>query len=223
MSPNGEKVSGVIEGFNELDAVARIKENYSIVVKVTEVGDKPSLMNMQLGKPKLDDKAFTMMCSQFAIIINAGIPIARTVQLIAAKTSNKHLKAMLEKVATDVEAGRSLASSFEDHGSDLLPSTFVETIRAGEESGNLDKAFETIYEHFDKMSKMKAKVRGALAYPLFVLVIAIVVIIVLMVKVVPTFMAIFDSYDSELPAITQSLVALSNFFTKYWPVMAGSR
>lgn len=221
MSPNGEKVSGVIEGFNELDAVARIKENYSIVVKVTEVGDKPSLMNMQIGKPKLDDKAFTMMCSQFAIIINAGIPIARTVQLIAAKTSNKHLKAMLEKVATDVEAGRSLASSFEDHGSDLLPSTFVETIRAGEESGNLDKAFETIYEHFDKMSKMKAKVRGALAYPMFVLVIAVVVIIVLMVKVVPTFMAIFDSYDSELPAITQSLVALSNFFTKYWPVMAG--
>ena len=125
MSPNGEKVSGVIEGFNELDAVARIKENYSIVVKVTEVGDKPSLMNMQIGKPKLDDKAFTMMCSQFAIIINAGIPIARTVQLIAAKTSNKHLKAMLEKVATDVEAGRSLASSFEDHGSDLLPSTIV--------------------------------------------------------------------------------------------------
>jgi type IV pilus assembly protein PilC len=115
-----------------------------------------------------------------------------------------------------VESGRGLAASFADHGAKFLPSTFIETIRAGEESGNLDKAFETVHEHFDKMNKMRAKVRGALAYPVFVMVIAVVVVIVLMVKVVPTFTEIFETYDSELPFVTQLLINISNFFRKGW-------
>ena len=92
---------------------------------------------------------------------------------------------------------------------------FIETIRAGEESGNLSKAFETMYQHYDKQVKMRAKVRNALIYPVFVLALAVVVVIVLMVKVVPTFMDIFASYDAELPLITQSLILISNFFRKY--------
>ncbi|MFR2214327.1 MAG: type II secretion system F family protein [Ruminococcus sp.] len=83
------------------------------------------------------------------------------------------------------------------------------------ESGNLSKAFETMYQHYDKQVKMRAKVRNALIYPVFVLALAVVVVIVLMVKVVPTFMDIFASYDAELPLITQSLILISNFFRKY--------
>ncbi|MFR8313242.1 MAG: type II secretion system F family protein [Ruminococcus sp.] len=89
-----------------------------------------------------------------------------------------------EKVAEDVEAGRSVAASFQERGGKLLPAVFIETIRAGEESGNLSKAFETMYQHYDKQVKMRAKVRNALIYPVFVLALAVVVVIVLMVKVV---------------------------------------
>ncbi len=126
---------------------------------------------------------------------------------------------MLRKVAADVEAGRSISSSFEEHGDKLLPPTFIETIRSGEESGNLDKSFETMYQHFDKQTKMRNKVRSALAYPAFVLVIAVAVVIVLMVKVVPTFTAIFDSYGAELPLITRMLIGISDFFRKYYLIM----
>ena len=205
-----------MEGYNELDAVDRIKQTYKILLEISEVKEKTGLMNMEIGGNRLNAKAFTVMCSQFAIIVSAGIPIARTVQLIADKTTDKTLKKMLQKVAEDVESGRGLAASFADHGEKILPSTFIETIRAGEESGNLDKAFETVYEHFDKLNKMRAKVRGALAYPIFVLVIAIVVVIVLMVKVVPTFTEIFESYDAQLPLVTRILISISNFFKKAW-------
>lgn len=214
-------MSGVVEGYNELDAVDKIKQTCTIVTKLTEVNpDKQSLLNMEIGGSRLNSKAFTVMCSQFAIILRAGIPIARTVHLIADKTSNKPLKKMLKKTAEDVEAGRSLAQSFAEHGEKLLPTTFIETIRAGEESGNLDKSFETMYRHYDKQTKMKGKVKSALSYPIFVLIIAVAVVIVLMVKVVPTFTAIFDSYGSELPAITRLLIAISNFFRKYTIWMA---
>lgn len=215
LSPNGEKVSGVIEGYNELDAVERIKQTCSVILKISEVKEKDGFFSKDIGGNKLNAKAFTVMCSQFAIILKAGIPIARTVQLIADKTTDKPLKKMLQQVADDVEAGRSLAASFEERGNKLLPSTFVETVHAGEETGNIDKSFETIYAHFDKQTKMRAKVRGALAYPTFVMVIAVIVVIVLMVKVVPTFMDIFDSVDGQLPLPTRMLIGISNFFRDY--------
>ena len=204
-----------MEGFDELDAVDHIKQTCSIVLKLKEIDpDKPGLLNMEIGDSKLNSKAFTVMCSQFSIILRAGIPIARTVHLIADKTTDKPLKKMLMKIAKDVEAGRSLAASFAEHGGKLLPTTFIETIRAGEESGNLDRSFDTMYRHYDKQTKMRGKVRGALSYPIFVLIIAVAVVVVLMVKVVPTFTSIFESYGSELPAITRLLIGISNFFRK---------
>jgi len=222
LSHNGQKVNGVIEAFNEMDAVDRIKQNHSVIIKMTPTkGEGEGFFNMEIGGNKLNNKAFIVMCSQFAIILGAGIPIGRTVQLIAQKTTDKPLKRMLTHVAEDVEAGRSISSSFAERGEKLLPSTFVETIAAGEQSGNLDKAFQTVHEHFDKQAKMAAKVKSALAYPVFVLFIAIAVVVVLMVKVVPTFIAIFDSYDAELPLPTRMLIAISNFFVKWWmPMLA---
>ena len=216
ISKDGVKVSGVVEGFNEFDAVDRIKQDCDIVLKLTEVEEKkPGLLSMEIGGNRLNAKAFSLMCAQFSIILQSGIPIGRTVRLIGDKMTDKKLKGILNKVAEDVEAGRSVATSFQERGGKLLPAVFIETIRAGEESGNLSKAFETMYQHYDKQVKMRAKVRNALIYPVFVLALAVVVIIVLMVKVVPTFMDIFASYDAELPLITQSLILISNFFRKY--------
>ena len=222
ISKSGARVNGVIEGYNEMDAIDRIKAECDVVLKVTPVEEgKESFLTMEIGGNKLNSKQFTVMCSQFAIILKSGIPIARAVNLVYEKTTDKALKKLLKKVSTDVEGGRSLAASFEENGAGLLPQTFVESIRAGEESGNLDTAFESMYEHFDKQTKIGAKVKGALMYPAFVLALGIVVIIVMMVKVIPTFIQIFDGLDAELPAITVSLIVLSGFFQKYWGLLLG--
>lgn len=217
ISKSGTTVSGVIEAYNELEAVAQIKETCNVVLKIEEFDeDKTGILNMELDANKLNAKAFTLMCSQFAIILKSGISVGRAVQLIGQKTTDKKLKRLLREVGTDVEGGRSLAASFEAHGEKFLPVTFIETVRAGEESGDLGNAFETVYQHFDKQVKVKAKVRQALIYPIFVIIIAIIVVIVLMVKVVPTFTSIFDSYGAEIPGITRALIDISNFFSQAW-------
>ena len=219
-SRNGVKVTGVVEGFNEFDAVDKIKRDCDIILHLTEVKEKKqTILNMDLGGNKINPKAFSLMCAQFSIILDSGIPIGRTVRLIAEKITDKKLKEILKQVGDDVEAGRSISGSFEERGGNLMPSVFVETIRAGEKSGNLAKAFDTMYQHYDKQIKMRAKVRSALIYPTFVLSLAVIVVIVLMVKVVPTFIDIFASYGSELPLITRSLIWISNFFRKYILVM----
>ena len=188
---------------------------------MTEVRNRDGLLSRDIGGSRINMKAFTVMCSQFAIILRAGIPIARTVHLIADKTTDKVLKRILTQVADDVEAGRSISASFEERGGKLLPPTFVDTIRAGEETGSIDTAFGTMHRHLDKQTRMGARVRGALAYPVFVLFIAVIVVIVIMVKVVPTFTAIFDSYGAELPGITKALIAISHFFSRWWMVLLG--
>lgn len=188
---------------------------------MTEVRNREGLLSRDIGGSRINMKAFTVMCSQFAIILRAGIPIARTVHLIADKTTDKVLKRILTQVAEDVEAGRSISASFEERGGKLLPPTFVDTIRAGEETGSIDTAFGTMHRHLDKQTRMGARVRGALAYPVFVLFIAVIVVIVIMVKVVPTFTAIFDSYGAELPGITKALIAISHFFSRWWMVLLG--
>ena len=215
LSRSGERVNGIIEGYNELDAAARVKETCSVILKIKPIEEKQEevgFLNMDIGGNRLNKKAFIVMCSQFSIILRAGVPIVRTVQLIGDKTADKPLKKMLRKVAVDVEGGRSLSSAFEEHGSKLLPVTFIETIRAGEESGNLDRSFDTMYRHYDKQMKIGNKVKSAMSYPLFVLMIAVVVVIVLMVKVIPSFMQFFEESDAELPMATQVLIGISDFF-----------
>ena len=212
-SAAGQEFEGMIEAFDQMDATGKLRSQYDIIVSVKEVkaADKPGFLSIDIGGKKLDSKAFTMMCSQFSTILSAGIPIARAVKLIEAKTANKLLKRLLGEVASDVEAGRTLSASFEEHGKEFLPATFVETLRAGEEAGNVAESFESIYKHFDKQTKMGAKVRSAMTYPVFVLIVAVIVVIVLMVKVVPTFTSIFAEQGEQLPLMTRMLISISDF------------
>lgn len=216
ITKNGKRISGVLDAANEMEAASKIRESCDVILKLQVVGEggveeKGGIMAMEIGN-KVDLKAFTVVCNQFAIIMKSGLPVARSVQLIADKTADKSLKKMLNRVASDVESGKTLADSFEEHGKKKLPNTFIETIRAGEESGNLANAFQSMASHFDKQIKTKAKIRSAVSYPIFVLVIAVAVVIVLMVAVVPTFSSIFEANGGEIPGVTKFLINLSNFF-----------
>jgi len=218
ISRDGAKVSGVVEAFDEYAAVARIKETCSVVTGIVRVQDRAEgQKDWTLGK--ISEKSLAVMCSQFAIILSAGLPIVRTVELIADQTSDKALKRILQQAASDVAAGFGLAQSFENKGKNL-PATFIETVRSGEESGTLDTAFEKLHAYYDKSSKLRGKVTAAMTYPLFTIVVAIAVIAVIMVKAVPTFVSSFASMGIALPAPTRALIAMSGFFTRYWALLA---
>ena len=211
ISRDGQRVTGVIEGFNEFDAAERIRKTCDIVLKLTPVIDRDEeggFWSREIGSARPDARALTLMCSQFAIILRAGVPIGRAVQLIGEKTTDRQLKKILRGVAQDVQAGRSLSGSFTERGENKLPPTFIETIRAGEESGNLDRSFESMSRHYEKQTRIMGKVRGAMIYPAFVLMIAVAVVAVLMVKVVPTFTATFQDLGAELPGMTALFLVL---------------
>lgn len=214
ISLDGASVSGVMEAYDEYAAMDRIKETCAVVTRISEVkriGEGGELF----GPPKIAHKVLAMASSQFSIILTAGLPIVRAVELIAAQTSDRAMRRILQAVAADVAAGHSLAQSFENKGGGQLPSTFIETMRAGEDSGTLDRAFAKLSAYYDKSAKIKAKVISAMAYPIFLCVVAVIVVMIIMVKAVPVFVGLFEGMGAQLPLPTRILIAASNFFTKY--------
>ena len=218
ISKDGAKVSGVIEAFDEFAAVASIKETCSVVTKIQAVEQK-GLLTRDVFTPKIKERDLAVMCSQFAIILGAGLPMVRAVELIARQTEDRRLKELLDQVAGDVAGGVSLAHSFETRSS-VLPVTFVETVRAGEVSGTLDSSFRRLHAYYDRASKLKGKVQAAMAYPIFTMIVAVIVVAIIMVKAVPTFVTSFSEMGTALPWPTRILIAASSFCSAWWPVMA---
>ena len=134
MTAAGERVDGVVEAFDEIEAMERAREQCRIVQSVKPVREGKNLLTMDITKPKAKQKNLAIMCAQFATILNAGLAISRATSLVAEQTNDKYLKRVLSEVAEDVSAGHGLAESFQNKGENL-PRVFIETVRAGEESG----------------------------------------------------------------------------------------
>ena len=219
ISRSGAEISGVIKAADAGEASIKINDSIGTVTSLTEVREKSGLMTEINPPKKLKDKELSLVCKQFSIILTAGLPIVRTVELVAGQTENEKLKELLEAVAEDITEGHSLAASFALRGEEL-PATFIETIRAGEESGSLESAFAKLSAYFEKRGKTRDKVKSALAYPVFVLVIAAVVIAIIMIYAVPTFTDVFLELGIDLPLPTKALIGFSNFMTKYFIFIA---
>lgn len=213
ISKSGAQVTGVVEAYNEYEAVFKIKETHPIVTKLETV--VPSVGSSAMLTPAaIKHKSLAMVCSQFAIILSAGLPLVRAVELVAEQTDDKALKRILRQASADVSSGYSLAQSFESNGK-ALPVTFIETIRAGEESGTLEECFKKLQVYYEKSAKIKAKIISSMIYPAFLLATAIIVITVIMLVTVPMFTKMFASMKTELPFATKILIMISDFMTKY--------
>ena len=222
LTPEGAKVNGVVDAVDEYAAVSRIKTQYPVVIKIDPVvkNEKLAFLSQDINK-KVDPKALSVMCSQFSIMLQSGMNIAVCMEMIANQTEDKKLSTMLHESALDVSHGASVAASFEKN-CEGLPVTFIETIRAGEMSGTLENSFKTLEAYYSKSYQLAQKVRSALTYPIFVVIVAIVVLFVVMIKVMPTLTAVFGDLGGEVPAPTKVLIAMSDFFQAWWWVMAGA-
>lgn len=217
-SLEGGQVTGVAEANTQDEAIRQLKDSSLIVESISEVGGGSRDIDLKLGARKAKEKALAILCNQFAILLQAGLPIVRTLQLLADQTEDKTLKLVLKEAADDVAAGYSLADSLEKNGSGL-PVTFIQSIRAGEESGSLETVFLRLKTYYEKTSRTKAKVKSAMIYPTFVMVIAVLVVAIIMIFAVPVFRDTFASMGTEMPAITQFVIDSSDFWVHWWMVV----
>lgn len=215
---DGSAVTGVLEAYDEFEAVNDLRQMYPIVEDLQPVKQSRKI-NIDLNEPLwVEDKSLSLVASQFSIMLKAGLPMARVVELIAGQTSDKLMKRILTACAADVAAGYSLSRSLEKNGK-KIPAVFIESVRAGEESGTLEQSFDSLKVYYDRAHKIRQKVRSALTYPIIVIILAFIVVGIVMVVLVPTMTGVFENMGTELPLPTRMLIAISHFFSNYWPIL----
>lgn len=171
---------------------------------------KDLLENITWLQPKVKEKDVVVFARQFATMINAGLPIVHSLDLLAQEEENKTFKKVIASIKDDIEGGMTLTDSMKKHP-DLFDELFVNLVAAGEAGGILDVILNRLSQYMEKALKLKSKIKGAMTYPAATLVIAIAVVILLLWKVVPVFEDMFKGFGSALPAPTQFLVDASRF------------
>ncbi|MCM3692248.1 type II secretion system F family protein [Neobacillus niacini] len=211
------KRQGTITAATRREAMLKLKEDGVRVVDITEVPETLMTTEISLGNPvKLQD--FVIYLRQFATLLKAGVTIVDATGILAAQTESKALKKALLLAEQDLREGIPYSEAVSKHKKIFNP-MFINMVKAGEVSGNMDETLERLAEHFEKQHYTIQKIKSALTYPIVVGIIAIAVVIFLLIAVVPTFVTMFDDLGGELPTITKVVLAASEFVQSSWWVI----
>lgn len=219
----GELVKGVLEGADS-GAVADQLFNTGITpvhIDVARSGlESPVSAGLQLGfgEPKVELADLMLFCRQMHTLLKAGVPIVRGLSGLRDSAQNPTLRRVLGEVRESLESGRELSLSLRQHPA-VFTSFMVSLVRVGELTGRLDEVFFHLYEFFAFEKKLREDIRAALRYPLIVVAALVGAMFVVNIFVIPAFAKIFASFKIELPLVTRVLIAVSDFFVAYWPLI----
>lgn len=211
INSSGKRIEGTLEAKNISVARATLRRKGYKVKKLRQKSQLLSTLNKKPIKPA-DIAEFSR---QLATMISAGIPLVQGLDIVAKGSDNPTLSKLVMDIKKTVESGTTFAESLAKYPK-YFDSLFCNLIDAGEQSGTLDVMLERIATYREKTETIKKKIRKALSYPIAVIVIAFLVSTILLVKVIPQFETLFKSVGGELPAFTQMVLHLSNFFQQYW-------
>ena len=212
----GKVTRGKIEAISKKEALAELGMMDLIVFEVEPLN---SFLNTEINlRSGLKPKDFIIFLRQFATLISAGILLVESLDLLAEQTTNPRLKAILEDLSTEVQEGSPLSVSMSKHPA-VFPNLLIQMIQSAEVSGRLEEVLEQMANYYEKQYRNKQKVTTAMTYPIVVGVLALVITAFLLIFIVPIFGEMFASFGSELPAITQMVLGLSQWFQQYWVII----
>ncbi|TDI92904.1 MAG: type II secretion system F family protein [Chloroflexi bacterium] len=193
------------------DVISFLRSQRLIPVSVRE---KPSAFSFSMGS-KAKNRDIVIMTRQFATMVNAGLPLVQALEILVAQTDSEPIRKALGAVLHDVESGNTLADALAQHPK-VFTELYVNMVSAGESGGILDTIMNRLAEFLEKNEALARKVKAAMIYPAVISVVAIGAIVVLLLFVIPTFQAMFASFDQQLPLPTRIVIAASDFLQHYW-------
>ena len=205
----GEVQKGEMEAAN----ITTIQGNLNrMKISPIKIKKKPKDLfeNVAFLQPKVKEADVILFCRQFSTMIDAGLPIIQCLDILYSQQENKTFKKMLKEIKDSVEGGSTLAEALKKYP-DQFNNLFVNMVSAGEAGGILDTILKRLSNYLEKAAKLKARVKGAMTYPIVTMLIAVVVVAVILVFVIPVFQEMFKDFGSELPVFTQLVVNVSNF------------
>ena len=187
-------------------------------VRVASVQQSQEIQIGFLNRIKTKDMA--VFCRQFHTMLNSGISIIQCLDILRRQFDNLKLRKIIDDVYELVQKGSTLSEAFRAHP-EAFPELLINMVEGGEFSGNLDTILSRMADHYEKDTRLKRKITGAMIYPIVLMCISIIVVIFLLVFVMPTFVTMFTGSGVELPVPTRILLAISDFLQNYWYVVFG--
>jgi len=209
---------GTVEAPTIDAAIAAVQKRGYTVVSIDEVNTKhgfAGLINVKFSFfPSISNKEIVILSRQIATLFQAQVSPLRIFRLLSAESGNDQLQVVLNQVVDDLQAGSSISRALASHPQ-VFSSFYVNLVRAGEESGSLERSFEYLAAYLDRQYEVVSKARNALIYPAFVVGVFILVMTLMLTMVIPNIAKILTESGQELPIYTRIVIGLSSFLTNY--------
>jgi type IV pilus assembly protein PilC len=209
---NGKTVRGEQRAVSENQVMAALRRQGVIPGKIKK-------RKMRSGK-SIKPKDIAIFTRQLATMMKAGVPLLQAFDIVGRGNANPSVTKLLNDIRTDVETGTSLSSAFRKHPM-YFDNLYCNLVEAGEAAGILESLLDRLATYMEKTEAIKSKIKSALMYPTAVVVVAFVVVAVIMIFVIPAFKQVFTSFGADLPAPTLFVMAVSEYFVKWWWLIFG--
>lgn len=209
---NGKIVRGEMRAGGEAMVNASLRRQGILITKIKK--------RRISGGRAIKQKDIAIFTRQLSTMMRAGVPLIQSFDIVARGSPNPRLTRLLTDIRSDVETGTSLSAAFRKHPL-YFDALYCNLVEAGEAGGILEALLDRLAIYQEKTLAIKSKIKSALVYPVAVLVVAFVVVAVIMIFVIPAFKEVFTSFGADLPAPTLMVIAMSEFFVKYWWAIFG--
>jgi len=221
----GKALTGSMDAASQRDVAVALREKGAIAI--TKIAEPKKGINADIKLPKWLDigskpntRDVSLFSRQFATVINAGLPVVQSLNILQKQAEKEGLKDAIKSVREDVETGLPLSDALAKFPR-IFNNLYIYLVRAGEVSGNLDGILDRIAAYQEKQQALKGKIRSAMTYPVVVLVIALAVTWFLLTGIVPQFASILGQLGGDLPLITSILITISDFLRFQWYFLIG--
>ena len=206
---SGKLVKGEIRALGEASASANLRRQGINVTKIKK---------SRGGSQSITQKELTLFTRQLATMMKSGVPLLQSFDIVGKGHNNPSVAKLLNDIKTDVETGSSLEQAFRKFPL-YFDDLFCNLVGAGEAAGILDSLLDRLATYQEKILAIKSKIKSALFYPISIIVVAFVITAVIMIFVIPAFKELFSSFGADLPTPTLVIMAISDFFVKWWYVI----
>lgn len=209
-------VKSTVQADTEHAAAKLLMEQGFTPLEIKEQGEDSGLLGRLTGRITTKDKI--VFTRQLATLIGAGLPLSQSLRTVIEQTENKRLQGVVQDIQAAVEGGKSLSEAFGKHP-EVFDKVFLALVSAGEASGTLDDALQRIAMQQEKDAAMMSKIKGALMYPIIVLVVIFGVMAFMLFTVVPQVEKLYKDLKQTLPFLTQIMVSAADFMINFWWVV----
>jgi type IV pilus assembly protein PilC len=211
---NGRTVRATMEADTEQLVLSKLRDQSMHCTDIKKV-NKGAGLAKGIGKKKVKAKAIVIFSRQFATMIDAGIPILRCLDILTGQCKDQVLRPALEAVTNDVKGGLTLNESLAKHP-DVFSKLYINMIRAAEVGGILDQILDRLASFLEYENEVRSKIKGAMMYPILVLIFSMIMLFALFTFVLPKFKEIFAGMNIKLPVVTKTLFAMGDFCQSSW-------